>query len=87
MITIYSDDPRGVSAAVKEETAKGNKVRLRDARHRPVQARTEAQADDADDIAKMTKAQLQQALTDAGIEFEGDANKPRLLELLKGASE
>lgn len=87
MITIYSDDPRGVQAAIDEERKNSHGIiRLRNAKYRPVEASTEALDEEADDIARMTKAQLQQALTDAGIEFESDANKPRLVELLKGVA-
>lgn len=80
---IYSDDPRGVKAALKEETAKGHKVRLRNARYKPAEARTEAE--ETVDLHDLTKAQLQALLRDMGIPFETDANKPRLIELLEGA--
>lgn len=83
MITIYSDDPRGVKAAMAEEISKGNKVRLRDAKYRPLED-SKGQEETGPDIHEMTKAELQEALRLAGIPFEGDANKPRLIELAEG---
>lgn len=80
---IYSDDPRGVHKAIAEETAKGNKVRLRNAKYRPEPVEVET---GPVEIHDMTKAELQQALKDASIPYESDANKPRLIELLEGAA-
>lgn len=87
---IYSDDPRGVHQAIKEELKKdpNAQIQLKRAENRiavysVVEASTEVLDDRATNIAKMTKKQLQEALIEKGVWFETDANKDRLVELLE----
>lgn len=91
MITIYSDDPRGVHNALKEERAKNPDVQIhvkrrkkQDIEKSDSKAPTEQEEHQASDIRKMTKKQLQEALNGFGVDYEGDANKDRLIELLEG---
>lgn len=45
----------------------------------------EEAAKEADAFSDMKKKELQKFLDDAGIEYESDANKPRLIELARSA--
>ena len=84
---IYSDDPRGIKHAMAEELEKnpGVQIHLKNAAFRPTEASPDVLEEKPVVVSKMTKAELQDALSEKGVWFESDANKDRLIELLEGA--
>lgn len=78
-ITIYSDDPRGIKAAIAEERAKNPKAQITLSRHKGNQTNAIGP-----DFESMSKAELQAELRAMGIPFETDANKAALVKLARG---